>query len=179
MSGEPVAEGLVGVGRGSSQACQAPGDAQFVAEGEVVEGGEGAEEVEGRGEGVGGEAAEAAVRGEEVESALRPQQAVDAEPAAEVGEVGAAAHADVLAGVGELAGGGVGEGAGPPAEARACFQEGKATAAFREGDAGGQAGQPGAEDADAIGHQRRSPARRSLGLIAAKLHLRSQSGYSK
>ena len=121
---EPVAEGRVGVGGGESEAGQAPGDAGLVGEAEVMGAEEGAGEVQGSGQTVGGEGADAAVGRHEEEAALGSEEMIDADGPAEVGEVGAAAHADVLAGVEELAGGGVGEGAGPAAEPAAQFEEG-------------------------------------------------------
>jgi hypothetical protein len=58
-----------------------------------------------------------------VQPRLRLKHLRDADGPAEVGEVGAAAHADVLADVNELAAASVGEGAGAAAEAGASFDQ--------------------------------------------------------
>ena len=115
VAGEPVAKGFVGVGSGPLQTGEAPGDAEFVAQGQVMGGEEGAGQVKGSGQGIGGETADAPVGGDEIETGLGLQQVGDADGPAEMGEVGAAAHADMLAGVDELPAGGVGKGPGPPA----------------------------------------------------------------
>jgi len=61
----------------------------------------------------------------------------------------------VLAGVEELAGVGVVEGAGASAEALARFDEVGAEAAGREAGRGGEAGEAGADDEDAISHAKK------------------------
>ena len=53
-----------------------------------------------------------------MESREWAEQMADADGAAEVIEVGAAAHADVLAGIDQVSGGRIGKGTGPAAEAR-------------------------------------------------------------
>jgi hypothetical protein len=99
---------------------------------------------------VGGETTDAAIRRHEKQARLCLQQVVEADGAGEVSEVGAAAHADVLADIEHLAAGGVGEGAGPSAEAVARFQEGDAKAARGQRRRGGKAGQTGAEDGNVV-----------------------------
>src|SRR5207249_4282884 len=68
----------------------------------------------------------------EVERFLRPQVARDTYGPAEVGQVRAAAHADVLAGVDELTAGGVVERTGPAAEPAARLADGNGEAALRQ-----------------------------------------------
>jgi hypothetical protein len=63
------------------------------------------------------------IRRHEIERRLRRNQMVDADSLAEVIEVRAAAHADVLAGVDELAGRGISEGAGSATQAVARFED--------------------------------------------------------
>jgi hypothetical protein len=67
------------------------------------------------------ESADAAIRRHEVETRLRPEQMADAHLSAKMGEAGAAAHADVLTGINELAARGILKRAGPAAKPIARF----------------------------------------------------------
>ena len=138
---------------------------------------EGAGQVQGRGQAVGGEATDAAVGRHEVEAGLGAKEVGDADGAAEMGEVGAAAHADVLAGVEDLSGGGVGEGAGPAAEAVARFEDRDLKTAFGEGRGGRESRQPRADDDDPIRHAGAVPS--SEGVIETRLADHSQVIYKK
>ena len=101
---------------------------------------------------VGAEAANAAVGRHEIKSGLYGQQVVDADALAEMGEVGATAHAGMLAGIDELPGGGVGEGTGPTAETIARFQQRDLKAARSQGLGRRQPGQSAADNDDSASH---------------------------
>ena len=73
----------------------------------------------------------------------------DAERLAEVGQVRAAAHADVLTGIDELPAGGIGERAGPAAEPAARFEQRDAKSARRQGLRRREACAIAADDEDA------------------------------
>jgi hypothetical protein len=81
-----------------------------------------------------GEPAYAAVGRHKVQARLWLEEVVNADGAEEISQVGTATHADVLAGINELAGGGIGKGTGTTAQSIAGFQDGNAKTA------GGQSG---------------------------------------
>ena len=120
---QPRFQRRVGIGRHHRQSGDAVGDSQFLRRREVVRPEQRAAEVERGGPRVGGEDAFAAVRSAEPELRLRFEQAAHAEGFAEAVEGGAAAHADVLAGIDEFARRGIGEARRPPAEAGPRFEQ--------------------------------------------------------
>jgi hypothetical protein len=73
------------------------------------------------------------VRGHETEAGLGLNPMIDADRPRKVLEVGAATHADVLAGVDELAGRGISEGAGSAAQAVARFEDRHLKSSGRQG----------------------------------------------
>ena len=93
-----------------------------------------------RGNRIGAKLTHPSVRGHEVEALLRLNPTIDANGPREVLEVGAAAHADVLAGVDELAGRGIGEGASSAAKTVARFEQRDLKSAGRQGGRRRQAG---------------------------------------
>jgi hypothetical protein len=109
-----------------------------------------AAEMERGGPSVGLEDTPAAIRGQEVEPGLRREQVADGKGLEEVCEIGAAAHADVLAGIDELAGVRVCKRTGAAAEAMTRLQDRHAEAALRQGGRGGQSGQSASDDGDSI-----------------------------
>src|SRR5262245_24472178 len=100
----------------------------------------------------GGESAHTAVRRHEVQAGLDLNEMVDLERSAKMAEIRAAPHADVLAGVNELAGCRVIERAGAAAEPIARFQERDAKAARGKGRRRRQAREAAADDNDAWLH---------------------------
>jgi hypothetical protein len=79
------------------------------------------------------------------------EQAVDGGAPAEIEKIRAAAHGDVLAVIDHCAVGRIEKRAGAAAELAAGFKEFDLAAAFDEGDSGGEAGQPAADDGDLRG----------------------------
>jgi hypothetical protein len=73
-----------------------------------------------------------AVGGHEVQAGLGSQKPVDAQLPAKMGQVGAATHADMLAGVYKLAAGWILKGTGAPSESIPRFEECHAKAARRQ-----------------------------------------------
>src|SRR6185437_6783493 len=71
----------------------------------------------------GGESAGTAIGCHEPEDGLRLEQVSDADSTAEVGEVGAATHADMLTGIEQLSTDDIREGTGSAAGARARLQQ--------------------------------------------------------
>ncbi len=94
--------------------------------------GEAAQQMQWRRPAVRAESAHAAVRRHEIQSRLGLHQVVNPKDFAEMGQVRAAAHADVLAGIDEFARSAVAEGTGPPAEPAARFDQRDAEAARRQ-----------------------------------------------
>jgi hypothetical protein len=85
-----------------------------------------------RGAAIGLEETSAAVGGDEVELGLRLESVMDPDRMEEVREVCAAPHADVLAGINQLAGYRIGKRPGTAAEPLARFQEGHTKTTYRQ-----------------------------------------------
>src|SRR5262249_17786177 len=90
---------------------------------------------------------------EEDDLRLAPEEAVQAHPPAERGEVRTAGHAHVLAVVDRLAGDRVGERAGAAAEPGAALDQRQAEAAAGQAGRGGGPGGPAADDDDVGGRR--------------------------
>ena len=146
---EPRQQRRVGVCTRPEHCGQPVGDAELVAGREVVRPEQRAAEVERGRPRVRLEHARAAVRRDEVQLRLRREQVSDADHAQEVREVGAAPHADVLARVHHLPGGGVGERAGPAAEPRPRLQHRDAEPAARQAYGRSEARKAAADHNDA------------------------------
>jgi hypothetical protein len=123
---------------------------------------EGSSKVQRSGQEISGETADAPVGRDEKEAGLRLQQVVDADSAAEVVEVSATAHADVLTGVDDLSASGVGKGPRATAGALSSFEDGDGAAALSKCGGGGQSSQAGSDDTDALGH---GPTSSTLGFL--------------
>src|SRR5262249_14455828 len=137
---------------GPPQPGQAPGDAKFLAESQVVGTEKTAGEVQGGGEAVGAEAADVAVGRHEEEPRLGLEEGVDSDSPAEVGEGGAAAHADMRPCTAARPTARVAERTGPPAAPASGFQDGDAKAALRQPHRRRQTGEPRSDDHDLIRH---------------------------
>jgi hypothetical protein len=99
---------------------------------------------------------------DESHRALPADQVADAQPAVEVEQIGAAAEQDVLAVVELLAGLGLFERSGAATQGSSGFEQCDGDAGGFEGDGGGHAGEPAADDDDA---------RRIGGCVVALPHL--------
>src|SRR5205823_2520533 len=111
-------KGGISIGRATLQVGQAPGDAQLFRQRQVMSRQEAARQVQGSRPGIGAKTAAPAIGRHEVEVALWLEQMVDAEPPAEMRQVRAAAHADMLTGVDQLTGRAVLKRASPSTQAR-------------------------------------------------------------
>jgi hypothetical protein len=109
VSEKPVEKGRVVVGPGAEHGEHSAGDAEFLEGGEVMRAEQCAREMEWCRPRVGLEDAPPAIGGEKVEDRLGGEQLSGPDGVEEMGEVGATAHAHVLASIHELAGRGVGE----------------------------------------------------------------------
>ena len=85
---------------------------------------------------------------EEVERAVPVEAVGDADPAAEVGQIGATAHRDVLRVVEHLSGSRFAEGADPAAEHFALFEKLDGDSPLGQGHGRRHSGQPAADNAD-------------------------------
>src|SRR5439155_25768773 len=112
---EPVPKRWVGIGRTATQTRQAPGDAKLFSGAQVVRAPKAPRQVKRCRQRIRLKSAQASVRGHEVEVRLRLEQVGDANRAAEMGKVRAAAHANVLAGIDELTARRIVKRSGPPA----------------------------------------------------------------
>ena len=139
---QPLLEGRIRVGRGAPKTGQTPDDAQLVADAQVVQPPKAARQVQGGGERVRLKAAEAPVGRHEIQTRLRLQQMCDTDVTAEMGKVGAAAHADVLAGVHQLTTTGVGERSRTPAQPAARLQQNDLETAARKAVAAARPARP-------------------------------------
>ena len=104
-----------------------------------------------RGQQAGAEAGDAALGAEEDDLGVAAEEVREADPAAEVGQVGAAGHADVLTVIDLLAGHRVGERAGAAAEPGPALDQGQAEPAVDQRRGRGQPGEAAADDDDVRG----------------------------
>ena len=155
VTAKPRADGLVGflflgaIGL-SSEPRHRPKDSPTFGRAEVRESHQGRGQVQRGGQPAdGGEIAPAAVGPEEVQPAVALEAVVDAHAAAEVDQVGAAAHGNVLASVDPPAGRRILERAGPPAEPPPGLEQFDRDARLTQSRRRGQPGQAAADDGDA------------------------------
>src|SRR5947209_6913750 len=109
-------------------------------------------QVQRGGKGSRAEPAHAPVGRHEVKARLRLKQMSNADAAEKMGQVRAAAHADVLARIDQLARGAVGERTGPAAQAIARLDQSDLEATRSKRGRGRQASQARTDDDDTIGH---------------------------
>src|SRR5262249_12895829 len=114
---EPIVKRRILVCVIALQTVQTVDDAGFFGCRQELSAGETADQMKRRRPVIAAESADVTIRRHEIEAALRRQQMIDADGAAKMREVGATAHADMLAGVDELAGRGVLKGTRPAAQA--------------------------------------------------------------
>jgi len=81
-----------------------------------------------------------AIRPEEMQDAVVAEEILDAHASAKVGQVRAAAHADVLAMIDQLARGGIAITCGPAAQATSCLEQFDVSAGLGERHRGRQSG---------------------------------------
>ncbi len=129
MPVQPLLKRRVGIVRRPVQTRQPPGDTNLFKGRQVVRSQEAPGQVEWGGPRVGAEPAAASIGGHENQGGLRLEQMSDAERAKEMCQVRAATHADVLAGIDELAGDRGLKGTGPTAQPATRFKQGDSKAA--------------------------------------------------
>jgi len=188
VAAEPRVERLARPTAIEPEAGEAEGDPQALADRQVIRPQEAPREVQGGGESAGLQGRVPPLGREEPERRLAAEEVGRADPAAEVGEVGAAGHADVLTVVDEIAGRRVDERAGPPAEPGAALDQGDVQVLARQADRRGEAGEPAADDhhprgrrSRELGHGRpsdgrRPPTRNRLGSAARAIAAFFQAG---
>lgn len=131
-------------------------------------------QVHRRGQSIRTKSAHAPVRRHEVKPRLRFKEVRDADRAAEMSEIGAATHADVLARIDELARLRIGEGTRSAAQSTARLQERDGKAPWCQCRRRRQAGETTTDDQDPIGHSGYFHPRRTGTDCTTRLSLRQR-----